>query len=265
MNANVSKSKVRGTQAPLQSPLPDIQRLQAKLAKRLSLIFLFPLAGLIAIGVYAYDLNSRLAQLEVGSKVASLERWVLDKNFDLAISEYEKLVARYPTPELLTRLGAFYYQRAEDHQPMIASDQERAIEMLKKANALHVERQGKEFWLANRTLAYIQLVRGESYWDQAVEAGEKAIAENPYDDESYNNLAWIYAVTTNPAVKDLGKAEQYAQRAVQLTRGQDASMLDTLRTVYVVKGGNDQRIDKLDAEIAALQDIPSATHAAAQS
>lgn len=239
-------------------PVHDIQQLQAKLARRLSLLFLLPVFGLLAIGTYAYDLNSRLAQIEVGTKAGALERlWEKTRNYELAIFEYEKLNARHPTPEIMTRLATLYHMRAQERQDdyrlVRFPDEKLAIATLKDANALHQKLHGTEFWYANSTLSAIYLARGEAYWAQAVEVGEKALKENPYDDQSYNNLAWIHAVSTNPDLQDLAKAERYAERAVQLTLGKDVDALETLRDVYRARGGNQKRIQDLERLAAELK------------
>lgn len=235
----------------------DIQQLQARLSKKLKMIFFIPLAALIAVSYYAYDMTSRLSHLEVGERVNFIERtWKRTHNINFAIQEYEKLAKEQKTPQLLVRLGALYYQRTSFSDLTKIGDIERAIQTLQAANALYQEKHNKEFWLANSTLAYIYFDQEEL--EKAIEAGEKAIALNPNDTESLNTLAWIYVTSPDPAFQRFTKARRYAKKAVELTNRKEYGALDTLAEVYQRLGEIDLAVDILKGVIRKDRSIPKA-------
>ena len=119
----------------------DIQQLQARLSKKLKMIFFIPLAALIAVSYYAYDMSARLSQLEVGDRVNFIERTLKDShNISFAIQEYEKLAKEQKTPQLLVRLGGLYSQRAWLSNPTKEEDIKLAINTLHEGNALYQEK-----------------------------------------------------------------------------------------------------------------------------
>jgi tetratricopeptide (TPR) repeat protein len=235
----------------------DIQQLQARLSKKLKMIFFIPLAALIAVSYYAYDMSARLSQLEVGDRVNFIERtWKETNNINFAIQEYEKLAKEQKTPQLLVRLGALYYQRTSFSDLTKIGDIERAIQTLQAANALYQEKHNKEFCLANSTLASIYFDQEEL--EKAIDAGEKAIALNPIDVYSLNTLAWIYVTSPDPAFQRFTKAKQYANEAVKLTNRKEYDALDTLAVVYKRVGEIDEAVGILKAVIGNDRSIPKA-------
>ena len=236
----------------------DIQQLQARLSKKLKMIFFIPLGVLVAVSNYAYDMASRLSHLEVGERVNFIERtWKETNNINFAIQEYEKLAKEQKTPQLLVRLGALYYQRTSFSDLTKIGDIERAIRTLQAANALYQEKHNKEFWLANSTLASIYFDQEEL--EKAIDAGEKAIALNPIDVYSLNTLAWIYVTSPDPAFQRFTKAKQYANEAVKLTNRKEYDALDTLAVVYQRVGEIDEAVDILKDVIGNDRSIPKAT------
>jgi len=86
-------------------------------------------------------------------------------------------------------------------------------------------------------LTYVYVSTGRE--EEALGAGEKALALNPLDAQTYNNLAWIYATTSNKELRDLKRAEEYALKAVELTQdthGANLDYIDTLVEVYLKRG-----------------------------
>jgi tetratricopeptide (TPR) repeat protein len=53
-------------------------------------------------------------------------------------------------------------------------------------------------------------------WNQAVAAYSKALELNPGDPRTHNDLAWLLATCPDPSVRDVGRAPELAQRAVEL-------------------------------------------------
>ena len=71
----------------------------------------------------------------------------------------------------------------------------------------------------------------------AVHAYEKAIAVNANHARALNNLAWVYATTTDPSLRRPEKALALAKRAAGLSK--DAYILDTLAESYFANGDID--------------------------
>ena len=222
------------------------------------MIFFIPLAALMAVSYYAYDMTSRLSHLEVGDRVNFIERtWERTRNINFAIQEYEKLAKGQKNPQLLVRLGELYYSRSWFPNHTDGKDIELAIKTIHEGNTLYQEKHEKEFWLANSTLASIYYSQKEL--EKAIEAGEKAIALNPNDTESLNTLAWIYVTSPDPAFQRFTKARRYAEKAVKLTNKKEYETLDTLAVVYQRLGEIDLAVDILKGVIDKDRSIPKAT------
>ncbi len=72
--------------------------------------------------------------------------------------------------------------------------------------------------------------------DKAVKYYRKALQLKPDYPEVMNNLAWLYATQKETLFYNPEQAIQLAQRACELTKYQDASMLDTLAAAYSSAG-----------------------------
>src|SRR5215470_12210210 len=92
-----------------------VVQLQKRLAFRLLLVFLLPLAIIVALGAYGYRLSARLQDLEVLERVSYVDRVYADThNVSWALHEYEALAARYPGHyRILVRLGALYHEDSQ--------------------------------------------------------------------------------------------------------------------------------------------------------
>lgn len=216
----------------VRSETDDIVRLQTILARRVLLIFALPLLVIIALGVYAYRLSGKMDTLNTLQHINFIER-VMQKSHahEWALKEYEKLAKEYPHPQVLVRLGALYYADNRPHE---------ALERLKAA-----EDRDPQYWEIYSTAAYIHGQEGDV--EQAIQAGAKALELNPWDAQTYNNLAWLYAM--NDDVLDLPKAQDYAVNAVKYTRGLDLNSLDTLIDVYTKAGHIDRAIETIEDAI----------------
>jgi tetratricopeptide (TPR) repeat protein len=192
-------------------------RLQERLAFRLLLVFLAPIAVIAVLGVYAYRLSARLGEIEVLERMSYVDRiYGHTRNAPWALAEYQALAKRDPRNyRVFVRLGALYHEDGDD--PRAVEALERAIE-LKRDN-----------WEAYSTLAYVQMDRGNEA--AAIAAGEAAVTRVD-DVQAYNNLAWIYAMTKDDQRRDLAKAVDYAEKAVKFTRCRQKNYLETLADVY---------------------------------
>jgi tetratricopeptide (TPR) repeat protein len=218
----------------------EIVRLQTILARRVLLIFALPLLVIVVLGAYAYRLSHRVQTLEVAQRnddalrrINVVERMMQKYPTQAwAIHEYEQVAKEYPHPQVLVRLGALYYGDG------LA---EKALAVLEDA-----KKRDPEYWEIYSTAAYIYL--DQHRVEHAIEAGEHALNLNPWDAQTYNNLAWLY--TIHAEVRDLAKAQEYISKAVDYTRGRDPNALSTLETlleVYAKTGNIDRAVDILEA------------------
>jgi Flp pilus assembly protein TadD len=224
----------------------DVARLQERLAFRLLLVFLLPGLVIAVLGAFAYRLSGRVREVEVLERVSYVDRVYRDThNVPWALAEYSTLAARHPdNPRIYVRLGALHHEDDQD---------DRAVEFLRRAIALKADD-----WEAYSTLAYVELSRRNDR--AAVDAGETALRYNDVDAQAFNNLAWIYATTKNEQLRDLAKAEVYAQKAVTLTRCQQKDYLDTLAEVYRRNGRAEPAADVASASgLCARAAFASAT------
>jgi tetratricopeptide (TPR) repeat protein len=196
----------------------DVAALQQRLAFRLLLVSLVPLAVIAVLALYAYRLSSRLAEVEVLERVSFVDRVYRDThNVGWALAEYESLAGKNPNnPRILVRLGALYHQ---------AGDDTAAVARLARAIALKPNE-----WEAHSTLAYVELQRGR--FTDAIKAAETAISLSDTDMQAHNNLAWIYATAEDGRLRNLPRAVVYAERAVTSTHCRQQDYLDTLAEVY---------------------------------
>jgi len=195
-----------------------VTHLQERLAARLLLLCLVPLAIIAVLGMYAYRLSGRVQEIETLERVSYVDRSYREThNVRWAVAEYEALYGRYPNhPRILVRLAALYHEDNQD---------DRAVELLRKALALKADDSE-----AFSTLAYIELSRHNDV--AAIAAGEMALHHSRTDVQAYNNLAWTYATSRDERLRDLAKAVTYAEEAVRLTRCRQKDYLDTLAEVY---------------------------------
>jgi tetratricopeptide (TPR) repeat protein len=196
----------------------DVTRLQERLAFRLLLVFALPAVVIAVLGVYAYQLSARVAEVEVLERVSYVDRIYREThNVPWALAEYESLAEAHPrNARIFVRLGALYHEDGQD---------DRAVDFLNRALAIE-----SDSWEAHSTLAYVQLSRGRLA--EAIREGEAAIRHNDADVQAYNNLAWIYATAKDERLRDLPRAVAYAEKAVKSTRCRQHDYLDTLAEAY---------------------------------
>jgi Flp pilus assembly protein TadD len=73
-------------------------------------------------------------------------------------------------------------------------------------------------------------------FEEAAAHFREAIAIDPGFAQAHSNLAWLLATSPAAAVRNGGEALKVAARAVDLSRGRDASMLDALAAAYAEAG-----------------------------
>ena len=67
---------------------------------------------------------------------------------------------------------------------------------------------------------------------EAIAHYEKALALAPGDPHSRNNIAWVFATSSDGSIRDGVKAVEFAQEAVQLSSGRDPNFVRTLAAAY---------------------------------
>jgi tetratricopeptide (TPR) repeat protein len=63
-----------------------------------------------------------------------------------------------------------------------------------------------------------------------------AIGLQPNDRQALRRAAWVLATSSDATIRNGGEALRFAVRAVELSGGRDARMLDTLAAAYAEKG-----------------------------
>ena len=226
----------------------DLPQLQKTLASRVFLIFLLPyiIAGVLVVVVFV--VLARVKDVEIAVKLVNIERvWANNKNYAWAIDQYSRLAKQTNRAEILVRLGALSFGL----DPENPRNETVAIETLARAKALD-----PEYWETYSTLTHIYLKKGKE--KAARDEGEAAVRLNPFDAQTYNNLAWLYATSADPEIRDLRKAEKYAKTAVDLTRETQSQYLDTLAEVYFRAGELDRATEYIRKAIAISPNGPAA-------
>lgn len=230
----------------MSPPITNIAELDAilanqrRLGKRIMWLLLLPFVVTIVVVWMFHNLSARLADVEIGTKLVTIERYVgVDKNYPAAIDEYEKIAKTDGRAAILARLGVLYFLLDPKENEQIA---------LEKLNAATRADPGN--WEAHRNLTFIYLATDRI--KDALESGQKALQLNENDANTYSNLAWIHA--TSPEFGDLGKAQKYAEKAVKLTKERQSSFLDTLAEVYFRQGDRERALASLHKAKAAADD-----------
>jgi predicted Zn-dependent protease len=95
--------------------------------------------------------------------------------------------------------------------------------------------------LSGSELAAAYAVRGEIYsasglHQAAVEDLERALGAGSRDPEVYNTLAWLFATSTQDAVRNAQRAKELALTACELTRYEEPNFVDTLAAAHAEAG-----------------------------
>jgi tetratricopeptide (TPR) repeat protein len=226
--------------ADLRTALDNQKRLGRRLLWLLSLPFC--ITGIL-VWMY-YSLSLRLADVETGTKLVTIERFLIsDQNYPWAIDQYEKLAKTNPSAPILARLAMLYFLLNQKNESIALQK----LEMARRADP--------DNWEVYRNLTFIYLQTDRR--KEAIEAGQKALQLNNNDANTYNNLAWIYATSDDPALHNLSRAQDYAEKAVKLTLEKQSNFLDTLAEVYFRKGDRDRAFESLQkARAVSLGDAP---------
>jgi TPR repeat protein len=206
---------------------------------------------LLGIGVPEDDVQgARWARIGAEQGLA-VDQWALGRLYDQgrgvpkderqAVLWFQKSAAQGYAPAE-TDLGTAYLKGVG-----ITRDENRAIEWLLKA--------------ANQDFGDAQAVLGLCYEtgrgterniQKAAQWYEKAATHN--NPLALNNLAWLYATSQDPKLRQPTKAVDYAYRAVQLSKEKEPLYLDTLAAAYFAAG---RQADAIASERKAMALVPS--------
>ncbi len=101
---------------------------------------------------------------------------------------------------------------------------------------------------AHNNLGVILLAQGKL--DKAAGHFRQALQFKPDFAEAYNNLAWILTAYPDSELHNPPQAIELAERAAELTRYQDAGVLDTLAAVYAAAGQFNRAVTTAQTAIA---------------
>jgi tetratricopeptide (TPR) repeat protein len=151
----------------------------------------------------------------------------LKKDLDGAIADYTKYIELEPRdPDGYNNRGNV--RRAKGDFDGAIADLNKAIEI--------DPRYAKAYY--NRGFALD--AKGDP--DRAIADYTKSIELEPLDADGYGKLAWLLATTFRDAIRDGKKAVEYASKAAELTKWEDANTLDTLAAAYAEAGNFDDAI-----------------------
>ena len=110
-----------------------------------------------------------------------------------------------------------------------------ALKYLEKAVSLRSTNALYRYHLA---LALFQSGRKE----ESIKAYEQAIALDDKFAEPLNNLSWIFAADSDPAIRNGKRAVQLAEQACELTGQKEAFLVGTLAAAYAEAGRFDEAV-----------------------
>jgi Flp pilus assembly protein TadD/mono/diheme cytochrome c family protein len=113
---------------------------------------------------------------------------------------------------------------------------------------------------AHYNLAGVQIAQGRRA--DAIGHYQRAVALSPEWAPALTDLAWILATDSNERVRDAVQAVRLAERAVALTRGEDAVALDVQAAAYAAAGRFDKAVVSAQAAVDAAGRKESARTAA---
>lgn len=110
---------------------------------------------------------------------------------------------------------------------------------------------------AHNALGVMRLQQGDV--SGAIDEWRRALAVDPENGNAANNLAWVYATSTDPAVRNGTEAVALARKAVSISAGRNALVLRTLAAAYAESGRFDEAIATAERarELAQLQKNPT--------
>ncbi|MGB2901709.1 MAG: tetratricopeptide repeat protein [Candidatus Acidiferrum sp.] len=195
---------------------------------------------------FLQELRKSLSEVEAVKQMEDLEK---------KLAAAQKAVVEHPNnPGLLAALGTALDKMGDYPAAQHAADQalllepkqpdahfllgsmlggepytsEQAIPHLKLylQNVSRTPETAKEVAQAYNMLASVYGRTGQEA--KSLATNEEGLKSAPDDDMMLNNAAWSYAAAQDPSLHDPQKALAYARKAVTISKGENASILDTL-------------------------------------
>ncbi|MDI6795773.1 MAG: M48 family metalloprotease [Desulfatibacillaceae bacterium] len=166
-------------------------------------------------------------------------------HFGLYERVYKAQIERLENPlPAWAALAGFYWERGMT---------QKALEALENTG-------GPSLQSAQTNLAIGVLYLESGQEEKAAKAFETALLLDPQSPEAANNLAWVLAVSQNPAIADPARALALAQKAA--AKDSSAYILDTLATSYFVNGLFEDAVNaqKKALEKAIRENAPNLDH-----
>ena len=158
-----------------------------------------------------YDFLLALSHANIGTALYRKKR------FDEAISHYQKAIEHQPDyGESYLGFGGALAEKGQDQD---------AIVVLQRAATLQPE--NAEIYAR---LGTVFLAQGKD--EEAIAQYQKALELAPGSLAPLNNLAWLFATSPNPVIRNGPKAVELAERALQLSGGTDPFYLHKLAAAY---------------------------------
>lgn len=85
---------------------------------------------------------------------------------------------------------------------------------------------------------------------EMVDSLQATLQETPDDPDALNDLAWIYATSPIPSLRNGREAVRLAERMKKISRVEDVSVLDTLATAYASDGAFKQAVAYMEKAVA---------------
>lgn len=188
--------------------------------------------------------------------------YLADKKFDLAIQEFQKAIDLSGGDDnAKLQLGLAYELKGDPNTA------QKIFESVLGQNPETAQGRGL---LASNHTTLGDLYAREKHYAQAVGEYQQALTLDPNWAGAQNNLAWLYATCEEPQFRHPDEALKLAQRAVDLTKWKEPSLIDTLAEAHFVNGEYAQAVETqrkalaLDPGNKELQDhMEKYRHAAA--
>ena len=160
------------------------------------------------------------------------------REYSEAMREYEAAVRLDPGhADAHNNLGAMLH---------IAGRLDQAADHYRTALTLHPDNAE-----AHANLGRLLTLQGKA--EEAAQQFEAGLAAQPASVSSLTGLAWIRATAANAALRRPGQAVALAERARQLTRGQDAQAFDALAAAYAGLNEFDKALVAIKAGVRAAE------------
>lgn len=93
------------------------------------------------------------------------------------------------------------------------------------------------------TVSLSSMLTEAKQWKDAEGVLQKGLASHPEQPVLLNNLAWLYVVAEDPAIKNPKRAVELAEKAVTLSKQLNAAILDTLASAYFALGEIEKAVE----------------------